>query len=257
MSKSQENINLPIPAPPKNDVQLYMCIYDIKPTESFWDTVDDTKLYTHDAKLWTKEELIDDIRANGIKYQLNIDPEGNVKNGNMRYWCARYLLEKENDQRFLYLPVQRNYAAGAFYQEFQLRAPKNVSQQQIDKIADELALSIHRQWVNQTRELTIKSNTNFPITKIDPIDEFRLQHFWDVQRNVWALFIQPHPRHKNNTMCFGIPGRSGRTDVMEHGSKQEKKAFKKWWKKKREERMIIGSQTSLTKPKLHGKIKTQ
>jgi hypothetical protein len=68
----------------ENERQLYMHINDIKPTETFWDEVDDRPLYTEDARLWTKQEILDSIRRDGLKYQLNVDPQGNIKNGNIR-----------------------------------------------------------------------------------------------------------------------------------------------------------------------------
>ena len=245
--------------------QTYMCIYDINPTESFWDKVDDRQLYKEDAKLWLKQELIDDIRANGLKYQLNVDPFGNIKNGNMRYWCARYLLENENDQRFLFLPVQRNFVAGAFYKEFQMVVKQQEgvpppTKDEIEEIGNKLAIDIHRQWVNQTRELTIPSADEFAIFKIDPIDEFRMKNFWDQQRNEWAVFLQPHPKHKKNMVCFGISGEPSSVEILKTGTKEEKKAYKEWWKKIREERKVTGSVTSLEnidyRKKIHGKGKT-
>jgi len=229
--------------------QVYMNIYDINPTESFWDKVDDRNLYKEDAKLWHKQELIDDIRANGLKYQLNVDPYGNIKNGNMRYWVARYLLEEEDDTRFLFLPVQRNYASGAFYQEFQfvvkdVPGQPKISQDQIDEVGDKLAIDIHKQWVNQTRELTIASNDSFSTHEIDPIDEFRMKNFWDQQRNIWSVFLQPSPKTDKNMVCFGISGEPSSVEVLKAGTPEERKAFKKWWKKVREERKITGSLTS-------------
>ena len=244
-------------------VQTYMSIYDIKPTESFWDVVDDTSLYTEDAKKWTKEELIDDIRQNGLKYQLNVDPFGNIKNGNMRYWCARWLLENENDQRFLFLPVQRNYACGAFYKEFQLVVKENTgtdppTQEEMDKIGDKLAIDIHKYWVNYTRELTIDSKDKFAVFDIDPIDEFRMKNFWDQQRNIWAVFLQPHPHHKKNMVCFGISGEPTAVEILKTGTPEERKAYKKWWKKIREERKEIGPRTTLhrERKKMHGELQT-
>ena len=271
--------------------QLYMSIYDINPTESFWDKVDDRPLYKEDAKLWLKEELIDDIRKNGLKYQLNVDPYGNIKNGNMRYWCARYLLEQEHDTRFLYLPVQRNYAAGAFYEEFlfvldkeknlfiatdvhgkfqiQIEVDKKFLKKVlqklrqgkpdrydklVDDIGEEMMKAIHRHWVNQIRDLTIPSQKEFAVFEIDPIDEFRMKNFWDQQRNIWSLLFQPHPKLQQCMIGFGLPGKSEKVTIMEEGSEEEKKAYKEWWKKIRKERKITGSTTSLKNPDYRKKI---
>ena len=244
--------------------QTYMNIYDINPTESFWDKVDDRSLYKEDARLWLKQELIDDIRENGLKYKLNVDPFGNIKNGNMRYWVARYLLENEEDKRFMFLPVQRNYASGAFYKEFgfmvkDVPGKPPITQEEIDKIGDKLAIDIHKHWVNQTRELTIASSDKFLKYEIDPIDEFRMKNFWDQQRNIWSVFLQPHPEHKKNMVCFGISGEPSAVEILKTGTPQERKAFKKWWKKVRQERKITSSEAISTKnfkKDLHGKLQT-
>lgn len=264
--------------------QVYMHIMDIQPTESFWEVVDDTKLYAEDAHVWTRQHLIDDIRENGIKYALNVDGEGNVKNGNMRYWCARYLFEEENDLRFEFLPVQRNYAAGSFsslillelsakrgevrasavdgsfvfrYKVLRKQLKKLLRQKDtqglkdiIDKVADYLTLDIHKIWANQTRDLTIPHATEFPLTEVDPIDEFRMKHFWEVQRNTWAVVMQPDPRSRQYTICYGLPGMSDAIDTFVKGSEEEQIAFKEYWKKQREERMLRGKISLNRPPKL-------
>ena len=117
-----------------NQRQLFMNIYDIKPTETFWEEVDDRNLYTEDARVWTKKEILDSIRRDGLKYQLNVDPQGNIKNGNVRYWACRYLLEIEQDERFRYLPVQRNYAAAQFHKFIDLTNTKGLAQEQVDQL---------------------------------------------------------------------------------------------------------------------------
>ena len=243
--------------------QVWMSIYDINPTESFWDKVDDRQLYKEDAKLWMKQDLIDDIRANGLKYALNVDASGNVKNGNMRYWVARWLLENEDDKRFLFLPVQRNYACGAFYKEFSFEVqdapgvPK-ATQKEIDEIGNKLAVDIHKQWVNYMREPTIPHAKKFSIYEVDPIDEFRMKNFYDQQRNIWSVFLQPHPRDNKSMVCFGIAGKSLAVDVMIEGSDEEKKAYKEWWVKVRKERKNITSDDYLSSVKkgYHGKVES-
>ena len=240
--------------------QVWMSIYDINPTESFWDKVDDTSLYKEDARVWMKEELIDDIRENGLKYALNIDPYGNVKNGNMRYWVARYLLENEDDKRFLFLPVQRNYVSGAFYQEFgfhikDIEGMPKITQEELDDIGNKITVDIHKKWVLHMRDLTIPHKESFDVFEVDPIDEFRMSNFWDQQRNVWAVFLQPHPEHKKNMVCFGIAGKPSCVDVLIEGSEEEKKAYKEWWKKVRKERKNITA-NDYTKKGFHGKAKS-
>jgi hypothetical protein len=272
--------------------QVYMSIYDINPTESFWDEVDDRPILKERGQLWLKQDLIDNIREHGIKYQLHIDPYGNIKNGNMRYWVARYLLEEENDQRFLFLPVQRNYAAGSFHEEFAIaldqtaskaiaidikkrfrftyliddkRLKKAVKQEKImDNLSEDLGQifthDIHKYWSKFLREETLPSATEFSIFEIDPIDEFRMKNFWDQQRNAWALLLQKHPVHANLMIAYGLPGKSVQVPILKEGSPAEQKEFKEWWARTRKGR---GSQSSLTEPdykkqmkKYHGELQT-
>lgn len=182
-------------------VQVYMNIYDIHPAETFWDEVDDRKLYKDDAQLWQKQELIDDIRKNGIKYQLNVDSHGNIKNGNMRYWVSRYLLEVEGDERFRFLPVQRNWAAGVFWKEVKFTTTKEYSEEQMHTVMNDIANQITTNWINLTRELTIRSNTDFPYVETDPINKRRTVHYWQVQRNTWNRYYFPQPKNED-TMAF-------------------------------------------------------
>lgn len=88
----------------QNEIQVFVNIYDLNPRETFWDIIVDN-IPPFDT--YTKEQLIDSIREKGFIYQLKVDEYGNIQNGNMRYWVARYLLEVENDERFRYLPVEK------------------------------------------------------------------------------------------------------------------------------------------------------
>ena len=93
-------------------IPVYVNIYDLQPIEPLFD-IDDTNIEGFDGGKWTVQQLIDDIREHGIKHQLKVDKHGNILNGNGRYWCARFLLEKEHDQRFVYLPIEYDRMGGA------------------------------------------------------------------------------------------------------------------------------------------------
>ena len=89
-------------------IQTYVDIYDITPTETYWDEVTDN---VEPKEFWTRENLVKDIKDNGFKYALKINKRGAITNGNMRYWVARQLLE-EGDERFRYLPVELEMFSG-------------------------------------------------------------------------------------------------------------------------------------------------
>lgn len=90
------------------EIQTRVHINDITPTESYWEIVDDK----HEPRsCYTKEELYESIKRDGIKYQLRIAPTGEIINGNMRYWTARRLF-LEGDRRFEYLPVEKIFFTG-------------------------------------------------------------------------------------------------------------------------------------------------
>ena len=133
------------------DKQLFMNIYDMTPNEPLWEVIEDK---IPPAETWDQQDLIDSIREEGFRHQINVDPDGCIRNGNARYWVARYLLEEENDERFRYLPVQRNYATGFYLDEFKLAmAPalyetipgesKKAHQKRIDKVTDDSLDVIH------------------------------------------------------------------------------------------------------------------
>lgn len=91
-------------------VQTRLHIFDITPSEAYWDEVDD---HCSPRSFYTKEGLYDSIKKEGLHFQLKVDRFGNVINGNMRWWtCLRLFLE--GDMRFEYLPVEFNFYAGYF-----------------------------------------------------------------------------------------------------------------------------------------------
>jgi len=215
-----------------------MHIYDIKPTETFWDEVDDRNLYKEDAKLWSKKELIDDIRKNGLKYQLNVDSEGNIKNGNMRYWCMRYLFEVENDKRFEYPPVQRNWAAGCFWKEISFTTKHNYNMEQMHTICDDMGQQITEHWINQTRDLVIPHAETFPNIVTDPINNRRTENYWAVQRSMWARYYFPQPK-KEDTMTFmATIGPSMPTPIMNE-SEAIINLYKQWTVDNRGDRVVL------------------
>jgi hypothetical protein len=190
--------------------QVHMHIMDIIPTESFWPIVDDTSTKEPETRVWLREELIDDIRQHGIKYALNVDEEGHIKNGNMRYWCARWLLEHENDQRFLYLPVSRAYAAGCFHTELVIRMKQDVdtSPEALDRYMDKITSQIARYWINDLKEAVIPSATTFTDYPVCEDDPYTLQTNWPQCTNNWSIVAQPKPNDNQTTIIVGIPGPS-------------------------------------------------
>lgn len=190
-----------------SDVQLYMNIYDIKPHEPLWERITDK----HDPpEDWDKVDLINSIRAEGFKYQLNVDPDGNIRNGNARYWVARYLLEEEGDERFRYLPVQRDYAAGMFNRIFNVAIEKKLLLQlegetreqhnkrvQTDmlKVTDEITLNIFKKFMN-TKDKVIPSATTFEDYEIDPDNKVFLKRHWDQSSGEYTSLLQHHPKQE-------------------------------------------------------------
>ena len=190
-----------------SEVQLYMNIYDIIPTEPFWELLDDTFLY-QDGRQWTKQELIDSIRKDGLHHQLNVDKEGYVKNGNMRYHCCKYLFEEEGDERFRFLPVQRNYATGLFCKEVFVQTEEQLTLEEQNKIMERILTDISHYWVEQVREDTIPSKTEFEEGTIDPHNDIFYEAHWATNKNDWALLSQPNPLNYKTIFLIGVMGKS-------------------------------------------------
>ncbi len=190
-------------------VQVHMNIYDLIPTETLWEVIDDRKLYK-DGKKWYKDDLINDIEKNGILHSLNVDPNGFIKNGNGRYWSGRYLLEKKHDERFRFLPVQRNYAAGAFVTEIMIRSPPGVKRtpENVTKIMNDITSKIAKNWINYIRDPIESSKTEFTDFEVDPEDHKFLLDHWKQNLNKWAILTNPNPSNKKTTFIIGIPGKS-------------------------------------------------
>jgi hypothetical protein len=86
-----------------------------------------------------------------------------------------------------------------------------------------------------------------------------MKHFWDQQRNAWAMLLQPHPGHANLMICYGLLGKSTHVP-LKVDTPAERKAFKEWFVKTRKER---GSMSSVEEPdyqkqmkKYHGELTT-
>ena len=207
-------------------VQLFMNIYDIKPHEPLWEFVQDK----HDPpEDWDKEDLIKDIRKHGFKYQLNVDPDGNIRNGNARYWVARYLLEEEGDERFRYLPVQRNYAAGMYYQTFigkiekELLKPlqgesKRQTAKRIHQIGQELidtvTLQIFKDFMN-TKDPIIPCATEFEDYELDPDNPIFLKRHWEQSSGEYTSFVQRHPKEDKLIFALILEGHRTFQELLE------------------------------------------
>lgn len=106
----QDLPELPTRKIPKVKIQTYVHINSIIPTEPLWDVIDDD---CPPKDCYTKEELYDSIKKDGLIYQLKVDKMGKVLNGNGRYWTARRLHE-EGVPGFEYLPVEVETMVGFF-----------------------------------------------------------------------------------------------------------------------------------------------
>ena len=105
---------------------------DLKPTEPIFDIIHDGRNPDR-TEVWTREEITADIKKNGIKYMLQIDSEGNILNGNERYWIARKLF-LEGDMRFEYLPVELSEMSGKFILHFEDEPTNEVAREMFGKV---------------------------------------------------------------------------------------------------------------------------
>jgi hypothetical protein len=171
-----------------------MNIYDIKPTEPLWEVIEDNQ---EPKEIWFADDLKDSIRKEGFKYALNVSADGNIRNGNARYWCARQLLEEEEDQRFLYLPVEKGYAAGIYMKQFQIEMDKLPKEERttetMNKIIDEVTLEIFKHYMNIKSEV-IPSETEFKDYEIDPDDPIFLKRHWEQSVGEYVSFVEKHPK---------------------------------------------------------------
>jgi hypothetical protein len=181
--------------------QLFMNIYDIIPTEPWWDVIEDK----HDPpETWYKEDLLNDIRENGFSYQLNVDPNGTIRNGNGRYWAARQLLEDEHDERFRYLPVQRNFATGLYHHPFKIEiaddikksAPADVIQKIYDESIQQLTLKMFTDF-QMLKDKSLPVATQFEEYPIDPEDPVFLKTHWEHMTGDYVSLYCPHPQREH------------------------------------------------------------
>lgn len=154
-------------------IQAVVNIYDLKPTETLWDMVEDER--SADSQVgWTKEELEADIRKNGILFMLHVDSDGNIYNGNARYWIARKLL-LEGDLRFQYLPVEIREMTGTFVINFE------------EKPAISLAKGVLTQ-VLMTKYLVIPQATKFQDYAVDSANDRDLDRYKYVMGRHWDVY---------------------------------------------------------------------
>lgn len=94
-------------------IQLYAHIKDLTPMEAL-EQCKGFKTFTNpvDSELHhltnPYEQIKEDIKANDIKYALNILPNGDIMDGNMRYHIAKELVIK-------YLPINIKYLTGLIF----------------------------------------------------------------------------------------------------------------------------------------------
>lgn len=208
------------------DVQLFMNIYDIKPHEPLWERIIDK----HDPpEDWDKVDLINDIRKHGMKYQLNVDPDGNIRNGNARYWIARQLLEEENDQRFLYLPVQRSYAAGMYNHMFKAEIDNSLIQpvlgesqaetnkrnrEMCEKVIDQLTVGMFKEFMN-IKDTIIPCADKFEHYEIDPENEVFLKRHWDQSSGEYTSFVIQHPKEQKYVFALILEGHRSFKELLQ------------------------------------------
>lgn len=91
-------------------LQYYMHINDITPTEEYklkyvgyFNDPDEEILKDHDMDCI--RAFLNDIEKNGFKYQLAIDMNGIIRDGNCRYWCGKVL-------NIFYFPINLEFYLG-------------------------------------------------------------------------------------------------------------------------------------------------
>ena len=188
--------------------QLFMNIYDITPTEPLWEVIDD-KLEPKET--WFKEDLIDSIRKEGFRYQLNVDPNGYIRNGNARYWVARMLLETEHDERFRFLPIQRHFATGFYHLPFKLEFAKDIvessTKEEIQQMYDETMNKLTREMFSdfqKFKQLTIPSQTEFKEYTQNEGDPIFLTTHYERTTGDYVSFYTPHPDRPEEMMFICI-----------------------------------------------------
>lgn len=151
-------------------IQTYVNIHDITPTETFWDEVDDK---VAPKEFWTRHDLIQDIKDNGFKYAIKLNKHGAIVNGNMRYWCARKLLE-EGEERFRYLPVELEMFHGI------------AVTQTTKPITDKLITSNLQSLINTKVEI-IKPRTEFLEYVTSTDDPKKLDNFRNIRETMYDI----------------------------------------------------------------------
>lgn len=162
-----------------SQIQNYVHIYDLKPTEPLFDIVND-KRSPNDEQTWTIEELEADIRKNGILLMIQIDSEGNILNGNGRYHIAMKLF-LEGDMRFEYIAVELARMSGKFVINFEDEPTAKLAAEVFSKV-----LMVHYE--------VIPSETKFQEYPIDKINPRQLDRHKYVTDYSWETFKLKTPK---------------------------------------------------------------
>ena len=154
-------------------IQSYVHIYDLKPTEPLFDVMEDNRS-ANSVEVWTKEGLAESIEEHGIKYMLHIDSEGNIINGNARYWTAR---EKflAGDMRFEYIAVELAEMSGRFVINFAEQPDVPIAAKIFQKVL-------------ATKYTVIPNATGFQEYAIDSKNDRQLDRFKFVMNRGWNIY---------------------------------------------------------------------
>ena len=155
-----------------DSIQAYVNIYDITPTEWFWEEVQDN---IEPKEFWLRDDLIENIANQGLKYALKVNKFGNIVNGNMRYWCMRHLLEKTGDKKWMFVPVEMEIFHGLAHA---------IS---LGPLTNEIVNEIIQDMIN-TKRLVVPSKTEFKDYKQHSIDPKKLDNFEQIRQTQYDLY---------------------------------------------------------------------
>ena len=155
-----------------DSIQTYVNIYDIIPTEGFWEEVQDN---LEPKEFWLRDELIENIAEQGLKYALKINKQGGIVNGNMRYWCMRHLLEKTGNLKYMFVPVELEIFHGLAHAIC------------LGPLTNEIVNEIIKDMIN-TKRLVIPSKTEFEDYEQHPTDPKKLLNYEKVRQTQYDLY---------------------------------------------------------------------
>ncbi|KKL65394.1 hypothetical protein LCGC14_2155410 [marine sediment metagenome] len=154
-------------------IQSYVHIYDLKPTEPLFDVMEDNRS-PDSIEVWTKEGLEESIREHGVKYMIHCDSEGNIINGNARYWVCRKLF-LEGDMRFEYMAVELAEMSGKFVINFEEQPDVPIAAKVFQRVL-------------ATKYTIIPNATGFQEYAIDSKNERQLDRFKFVMNRRWNTY---------------------------------------------------------------------